>query len=202
MKYYDISVPLSPTAAVWPGHTPFSREEKKTSAIVSTLTMNSHMGTHIDAPKHFLFSKGGIDTIAMDSLIGKFVVFAMNSKDQITLADVKKLVIKSGFRVLFKTRNSAFITKQKFNPNYVSLSLEAAQYLVSKKIKLVGIDYFGVEAKGSPGHLVHKLLLSKNIPIAEGLNLSKIKSGTYSGAILPLLIAKGDGAPARAVLWK
>jgi arylformamidase len=201
MKYYDLTLPLSPASVPWPGDQKFQRQERRGSAIVSKLTLSTHTGTHIDAPKHFLFNRGGIDSFALNQLVGKFTVYFVGAKSLISLADVKKLSIQAGMRVLFKTRNSGLITKRSFTANYVSLSLEAAQYLASKKVLLVGIDYFGVEAKSAPGHPVHKALLSKNIVIAESLNLKNVKPGTYSGAILPLLIKDGDGAPARAVLW-
>src|SRR5437870_10176861 len=52
-------------------------------------------------------------------------------------------------------------------------------YLVEKKVKLVGIDYFGCEAKGSPGHPVHTTLLKNNVVILEGINLLSILPGKY-----------------------
>ncbi len=202
MKFYDITVPLSPHTANWPDGVKYKREEIKTSAIVSTLTMRSHYATHVDAPRHFLFNKQTVDKIATAALIGKFKVFAVKSKVRIELKDVKSLKISRDDRVLFKTNNSNIVTGAKFDPAYISLSVEAAIFLAAKKIALVGIDYFGIEAKGSPGHLVHKTLLKRDIVIVEGLNLQKIRPGTYNGAILPLKIEGGDGAPARAVLWK
>jgi len=202
MKFYDITVPLSPETANWPGGVEYKREETKTSAIVSTITMRSHYATHVDAPRHFLFNNASVDKIRLDLLIGKYKVFSVTSKSQIVVADIKKLSINKGDRVLFKTINSNIVTGKKFNPNYISLSVEAAEYLAKKKIALVGIDYFGIEAKGSPGHLVHRTLFKNNVIIAEGLNLQKIVPGIYNGAILPLKIENGDGAPARAVLWK
>ncbi len=202
MKFFDITVPLSEATANWPGGVEYKREEIKTSAIVSTLTIRSHYATHVDAPKHFLFNKQSIDKILPSTLIGEYKVFTIKTKDQIKLLDIHKLDIKKGDRVLFKTINSNIVSGSKFNPNYVSLSVEASKFLAAKKITLVGIDYFGIEAKGSPEHLVHTTLLKNNIIIVEGLNLQKIKPGIYQGAILPLKIAGGDGAPARAVLWK
>jgi arylformamidase len=204
MKYYDITIPLSSNTIPWPGDQRFVRQEgpDKDIAIVSKLTMSSHSGTHIDAPKHFLVSRHGIDHFDLEALVGQFTVAGVKSKSLISLADVKKLAIKPGMRVLFKTRNHNLLAKKKFTADYVSLSLEAAKYLVSKKIKLVGIDYMGIEAKAAPGHPVHKTLLAGKVVIAEGLHLKNIKPGKYSGAILPLLIKDGDGAPARAVLWK
>jgi arylformamidase len=203
MKYYDISLSLGPTTPNWPGSQKFVREEIKTSAITSKLTLASHYATHVDAPKHFIFDKKSIDQLPLAALLGKFKVFALTSKKQIGLADIVGLKINSGDRVLFKTRNSNFIsTKKEFTANYVSLSAEAAIYLAKRKIILVGIDYFGIEAKGQPFHPTHTALLSKNIVIVEGLNLKNVPTGTYNGAILPLKIAGGDGAPARGILWK
>lgn len=202
MKYYDITVPLSPHTANWPGGVPYKREEIKTSAIVSTLTMRSHYATHIDAPRHFLFNKQTVDKIALNTLIGSYKVFSVKSKIFIEKKDIENFSISAGDRILFKTNNSNVVTGEKFDPEYISLSVPAAQYLAKKKVSLVGIDYFGIEAKGSPGHLVHKTLFKNNIVVVEGLNLQKITPGTYQGAILPLKIEGGDGSPARAVLWK
>jgi arylformamidase len=203
MKYYDISLSLGPTAPNWPGSQKFFREEIKSSAITSKLILASHYATHVDAPKHFLFDKSSVDQLPLAAMIGKFKVFAVTSKKQILLADIAKLKINTADRILFKTRNSNFIASKKvFTENYVSLSAKAAAYLAKKKIALVGIDYFGIEAKGQPGHPTHTALLRKNIVIVEGLNLKNIPTGIYNGAILPLKIAGGDGAPARAILWK
>jgi arylformamidase len=203
MKIYDISVSLSPEAPEWPGSQKFEREEFRGSAITSRLTIASHYGTHIDAPKHFLFDKKSIDQIPLAALIGKFKVVEVASKHQIFIKDFSKYKVSAGDKILFKTSNSKFVASRKdFTSDYVSLSVEAAKFLADKKISLVGIDYFGIEAKGQPGHPTHTALLSKNIVVVEGLNLKGVKSGIYSGAILPIKIKEGDGAPARALLWK
>ena len=202
MKFYDITLPLSTHTPEWPGDIKYEREERQTSAIVSKLTLSSHFGTHIDAPKHFLFDKVSVDNLKLESLIGKFKVIEVKSKELIQKSDIIKFKFSAGDRILFKTINSNIISGSKFTDQYVSLSLEAAQHLAKQKISLVGIDYFGIEAKSAPGHPVHRALLEKNIVIVEGLNLQKIKPGIYTGAILPMKIENGDGAPARAILWK
>lgn len=209
--------------AFWPRDTRFRREEYRGTAIVSKITMSSHAGTHIDAPRHFLFDKGTVDQIAISKLIGKCRVVEIRpllpsvpspgvgrvaggrerSKldNSITVSIVKRFNIKAGDKILFKTRNAELLKKTKFEKNYVSLSLEAARYLAKKKIDLVGIDYFGIEAKGSPGHPVHKALLRAGIVIVEGLDLRKVKPGRYNLVALPLKFIGGDGAPTRAILW-
>lgn len=202
MRFYDITFPLSKAVPGWPGDTKFEHKERKTSAIVSRLTLSSHFGTHIDAPKHFLFNKPGVDKINPNALVGIYKVFSIKNAKHITLGEIKKFDIKKGDRVLFKTRNSKLASRSKFTTDYVSLDLGAAKYLAQKGVLLVGTDYFGIEAKSAPGHPVHKQLLSKNIVIVEGLYLKDVSTGNYDGAILPLRLKNGDGAPARAMLWR
>jgi len=202
MKFFDATYPLSKKTVPWPGDTRFVRKENKGTAIVSKLIMSSHTGTHIDAPKHFVFNKGGVDAIALEKLVGPARVVQINSFPLITLADIKKIRPKKGGRLLFKTRNQKLVNKNRFYSDYASLSLEAARYLASLPINLVGIDYFGIEAKSAPGHPVHKTLLKKDIVIIEGLNLENIKPGRYQMAALPLKLKDSDGSPARVVLWK
>ena len=201
MKFIDISLPLKKGMVVWPGDVPFSRDEMKGTSIVSKIKMSSHTGTHIDAPKHFLFNAGTVDDIAPQKLIGTAKVVAVSSKKLIEPVDFSRVQISRGDKILFKTRNASLVSKKSFTSDYVSLSLAAAKFLAKKRVDLVGIDYLGIEAKGSPGHPVHKTLLRDGIVIVEGLDLRKAKPGRYNLVVLPLKLVDGDGSPARAILW-
>ena len=204
MKFIDISLDLSPKTVTWPREQPMKHDERRGTAITSRFDMPSHFGTHIDAPKHFVFSMSGVDKIPLNKLIGPCKVFKIKPSNDylIKLSDIKKLSIKKGDKILLKTTNSKLLSKNKFFDNYVSLSLEAAKYMASLPIDLVGIDYFGIEAKSAPGHPVHKALLKKHVVIVEAVDLSKVKPGNYNIAALPLKIKAGDGSPCRVVLWK
>jgi len=201
VKFIDISLPLKKGMVVWPGDVPFSRDEMKGTSIVSKIKMSSHTGTHIDAPKHFLFNAGTVDDIAPQKLIGTAKVVAVSSKKLIEPVDFSRVQISRGDKILFKTRNASLVSKKSFTSDYVSLSLAAAKFLAKKRVDLVGIDYLGIEVKGSPGHPVHKTLLRAGIVIVEGLNLRKAKPGRYNLVVLPLKLVDGDGSPARAILW-
>lgn len=194
MNFYDISMPLRPEMVVWGNEGKFKRQELKAGdAIVSLLAMTTHMGTHIDAPKHFLGQKAtSVERLAIGKLIGVCRVVE-------TLKNVRK-----GERILLKTSNSRrkLLQKSKFVSDYQSVDLESAKYLAKQKIVLLGVDYLGVEAKSAPGHPVHKALLRAGIVIVEGLDLSAVKPGRYNLVVLPLRIAGADGSPARAILWK
>ena len=200
-RFFDISLDLENSTIPWPGDTKFIRIEKKGSGIVSQLVMSTHSGTHIDAPKHF-FEKGTVDQIKFEKLIGPAKVVELKSRNLIAPKDLQRVKIEKDDRILFKNRNSGLYKQGKFTADYTSLSVEAAKFLAQKKISLVGIDYLGIEAKGSPGHPVHKLLLKSGIVLLEGLDLSKVKPGNYNLIALPLKIKAGDGSPARAVLWR
>ncbi|HZC24426.1 MAG TPA: cyclase family protein, partial [Candidatus Binatia bacterium] len=67
-------------------------------------------------------------------------------------------------------------------------------------VELVGIDYLSAEKFGVPEARTHQILLRRNIPIIEGLDLREIKAGEYDMIVLPLRIVGHEAAPARALL--
>ncbi len=104
-------------------------------------------------------------------------------------------------RVLFKTRNSAHNWQSDtFIKDFVYVSKEAADYLVSVQAQTVGVDYLSVGGFYKDGQETHHALLSAGIWIIEGLNLSQIEPGEYELICLPLKVRGRDGAPARAIL--
>ena len=209
MQIYDISVAVSENLPVWPGDPRvslqrISRLEDGAIANVTKLDFGAHVGTHVDAPFHFL-GQGypTVDKLSMNVLTGRAYVLGIPDEvDLITAAFLEKANIPSRTRrLLFKTRNSGFWSSAGpiFQENYVSLSADGARYLVDKGIRLVGIDYLSIApfADGAP---THKILLGAGIVIIEGLNLSEVPPGRYSLYCLPLKLAGSDGAPARAIL--
>lgn len=190
---------------VWQGDSPVFLSEiatvKKDGVALSQFNFGSHTGTHIDAPKHFLTKGKGINKISLEKLIGNCRVLDLTGlkSNEILASDLKPFGIKKGDRILFKTGNFRLLKKNKFPKTYVSLSLEGAKFLIQKKVVLVGTDFLGIEKKDSPGHPVHKALLSKEIVIVEGLDLDKIPQGKYEIICLPLRV-ESDGSPARVVL--
>jgi arylformamidase len=185
MKIYDISVPLSNRLPTWPGDPPLKIEkaldlDRGDPATVSFITMGSHTGTHLDAPGHFIRGGKTIDQIPPDVFIGRVRVYDLPVEKRIEVDDLKCLSWQGIERVLFKTRNSRECWKDEvFHTDFVHLSQKAAEYLVEKGIKLVGIDYLSVEAFGSTEFPVHRILLSHEVLPLEGLNLSEVEPGEY-----------------------
>ena len=67
-------------------------------------------------------------------------------------------------------------------------------------MRLVGIDYLSIDKFKSEKHPTHFALLTKNIVILEGLDLSKVSPGEYTLFALPLNLLDADGAPTRVIL--
>jgi arylformamidase len=181
---------------------PWSSLAKGDSANVSFLHFGAHTGTHVDAPAHFVEGARKIDALSLEALIGRARVIRV--PDELTEIDPDFLAacnLDQVERVLFRTRNSGF-WNEGFRKDFTHLSPEAAQKLVDMGVKLVGIDYLSIEKFHSGHHRTHLALLSNDVVIVEGLNLSKIPAGDYELICLPLKIADGagDGSPARAIL--
>jgi arylformamidase len=205
MKIYDISLTLSPNLVTSPTENFLNLEFVKNftehQVNLSKLTLGSHNGTHIDAPLHFLEDGKDVSQIDVEKLLGPCQVLEVLPTKGTTIekADIEGKITSE--RVLFKTTNSLLLTKP-FTAEYISIGVSAAEYLVEKKVKLVGIDYFGCEVKGSPGHPVHTTLLKNEIVIVEGVNLTDVPDGDYEIFVGALKVDGADGGPARVFLIK
>jgi arylformamidase len=115
--------------------------------------------------------------------------------------EIEPYSFKQGERILFKTKNSFRCwNTDAFVEDFVYLSHEAAQHLVDCGVQTVGVDYLSVGGYKIDSLETHQVLLRAGVWIIEGLNLSEVKPGEYELICLPLKIAQGDGAPARAIL--
>ena len=208
MKTYDISVPIRFNMPVYEGDPgvkidAWSALAKGDSSNVSMLSFGAHTGTHVDAPAHFI--DGGarkIDALSLEVLIGPArVIRVADEIGEIDPEFIRRCELKGVERLLFHTRNSGF-WNEGFRKDFTHLLPEAAQLLVDQGIKLVGTDYLSIEKFHSGHHQTHLTLLSNDVVIVEGLNLSDVPEGDYELICLPLKIAEGagDGAPARVVL--
>jgi arylformamidase len=210
-RIVDISLGVHPGMLTWPSDPgvqvePVSRVSRGDSASVSQLHLGSHTGTHVDPPFHFITDGPTVDELPLDALVGPAsVVDLTGTAEEITEPDLDALGLPAEVeRVLLKTANSEIWQEATptFPEAYTSLSPEAAEWLVSRRIKLVGIDFLSIERRGAPGHPTHRALLSAGVVIVEGLDLSGIEAGYYGFVCLPLKILDGDGAPARAILMR
>lgn len=198
----DISWPLSNGMTVYPNNPPVRIEQiDNGNTIISKIEMGSHTGTHVDVPAHALEEGRTLGNISLTHYIGPCQVLDLTEVvDVIRVEDLEKKNIHPGGRVLLKTKNSAKATEPFFE-DYVYLDGDAAEYLVKKRIQLIGIDYLSIKKKGGDER-PHTALLEANIPIIEGLRLAEAEEGGYIVSALPLRFDNLGGSPVRAILLK
>jgi len=205
MAVIDISLPIESGMIVYEGDPdvtigPHALMARGAAADVSLISMGSHTGTHVDAPAHFLPGGATVDQLRWDDLVGPALVVSVAEDRLIGREGLERLALDGHTRVLFKTRNSSLWSRRRFSRDYVALALDAAEYLVERGVRLVGIDYLSIEAWHSPGHPVHRRLLGAGVVILEGLDLSLAEPGLFELSCLPLPVRGIDGAPCRAIL--
>jgi arylformamidase len=207
LMIHDVTVPITSTMPVWPGDPPVQllrksheSRDKSHNVHVTAITMGSHTGTHFDAPFHMIDGGKTLDEFSLDILVGKATVFEIPGVRSIGRAELEQLKWNGVERVLFKTDNSNHWQDGKFYEQFVYLQPDAAEFLVQRGVRLVGIDYLSIDRFHSDSHPAHLVLLTKNILLLEGLNLKNISPGEYMMYALPLNIKDGDGGPARVIL--
>jgi arylformamidase len=206
--WIDISVPLRNGMVAWPGDAPFERTStleiaKGGQCNLSRISTTAHIGTHMDAPRHYLDGAAGMETMPIAASIGKARVIEIHDPEVIQTAELEPHHLAKGERVLFKTRNSEHCWKtDHFQQKYIYLEPETARYLAQCGVQTVGVDYLSVGGFEHGGPETHRILLQAGIWIIEGLILQHVEPGEYELVCLPLKIIGGDGAPARAVLRK
>ncbi len=206
--WIDISVPLRNGMVTWPGDAPFQRTStleiaKGDECNLSQISTITHIGTHMDAPRHYLEGAAGMEAMPIAAAIGRARVIGIADPEVIRISELDPHHLTEGERVLFKTENSEHCWKtDRFQEKYVYIAPEAARYLAGRGVQTVGVDYLSVGGFDSGGVETHRILLQAGIWIIEGLNLEHVEPGEYELVCLPLKIIGGDGAPARAVLRK
>jgi arylformamidase len=205
-RWIDVTAPLRDGMVHWPDNPPVRivrtlDVERGDPCNVSAISMGAHTGTHVDAPVHFLGAGAGIDSMPFSATIGLARVIRIRDTRSIKPAELAGLRIRRGERILFKTRNSARRwPSAAFFEDYVFVSPEAALFLVQRGVRTVGVDYLSVGGAAREGEQTHRLLLGAGIWIVEGLDLRRAPAGKCELICLPLRVARGDGAPARAFL--
>ncbi len=175
-KIIDISCQIETGMKVYPGDPAVVIKEvntlEKDGFSLRKIEMNTHAGTHVDFPSHYL--PGVLDKeIDLDAFYGKVQV--LNHFCDTIQEGILRVVARNGV-----------------------LTLERAHELVGHGIILIGTAGESIEDKGDDE--VHKLLLSKGICILENLELGQVMPRLYTLVAFPLKIKEADASPVRAVL--
>ena len=155
---------------------------------LSALFICAHNGTHVDAPLHFFEDGKSIEQIPLEHFVGECFVAEHNG--EVLEADACEMLEKArkfgaDKRILIKGK--ATVTE------------EAARVFANADILLIGNGSQSVGPENAP-MAVHKILLSKDIALLEGIVLDKAQEGRYILNCAPLNIKGFEGSPCRAIL--
>ena len=205
-KFIDISWPISAAMTSYKDAKPITVTTHKEVAIDgvtdSSLSCNLHVGTHIDAPIHFIPGGATVEQLSLEQMNGACRVLDLTHvSEAVTAADLKRYQVEQGERILLKTRNSLLDADAPFDYDFVYLAADGAQHLAECGSALVGIDALGIERR-QPDHRTHTFLFQANSIILEGLRLAHVAAGRYTLILLPLALRGLEAAPARALLTK
>ncbi len=203
----DISLTVRTEMPFWPNSEGFRIRRTREiaagdTANVSLITSDVHVGTHVDAPLHFLEGGGTVDQLPLGVLIGPARVVYLPDTEAITAEVLQSLALPPDTRrLLFRTRNSRLWAEgvTTFREDYVGLTLDGAQWIVEHGIALVGNDYLSVQRYHDTPE-IHRVLLRAGVVLLEGLNLDGVAPGLYELICLPIKLGGAEGAPARAIL--
>lgn len=211
MSPLDLTLEISPKLPSFPGSPQpqfISWATKSTNGYnLELVFLSSHSGTHLDAPFHFLDGGLKIDTIPVKRLICNAVLCKVKkgSDKAITKEDILEFEQKHGdiavnSTIVFATGWNKNLLKKYYFEKNPGLSIDAAKYLASKKINLVGIDSPSINLGKNSNFSAHHVLLKKGVLILENLcNLEKISRIHFRLVVLPLKLKGATGSPVRAV---
>lgn len=192
-----------------------------------TIKLETHMGTHIDAPSHFGSVCEGkkpktIDQCPLDWFLGNGVLIEIEKGmgEYITKEDVvrdlrkKDHELKKGDIVLISTGTDKFWGTKEYFSNAPGMSCDALEYILSFGIKVIGIDTYSFDrpfknmltdfiATGEKSNLwpTHFLGRQKEYVHIERLqNLKALKDiKKFTVACFPIKLKGMDAAWTRAV---
>jgi arylformamidase len=206
-QVWDVSVKDEPGMHIYPGDPAI--EVRRVRAIadgdaanLTHLALGAHTGTHVDAPAHFIDGAPTLEQIGLDRFVGPATVVDLRGRAVVDAAALREHDLPEGGIVLCKTDNSMLWERQEFQTGFTYLTRDAAEHLIARGVKTIGMDYLSIERFGSTTFEVHKLLLGRGILIIEGLDLRAVTAGRYTLVCLPLKLHGVDGAPARAILLR
>jgi arylformamidase len=211
-EWIDLTWPLSPTVPRLATFPPPRIE--RIAAIpqqplnVTEMSMVVHIGTHVDSPRHFYSDGPALDEVPLERFIGTGVVWQIDKplEGLVEPEDFERMSpqVEPGEILVLDTGLARYVGTPDYE-RHAALSVEAADWLVERQVKLVAVDMPTPEL---PLHLrpswfdwpVHHTLLRDGVLIAEQVTNTRSLAGQRAQFLfLPLNIVGSDGAPARVL---
>ncbi len=194
MKIYDISQEVF-SCTVYPGDTaPYKKEVRRMERgdlyNLTDFFMCAHNGTHVDAPFHFLADGKRVDEIALSKTVG--ICYVAHVEGVLEAADAERII------KVAQEANRESVDRLLLRGE-ITVTPAAAEVFAAYPLHLIGVESQSVGEEKSPME-VHRILLSREVVLLEGIRLSHVPEGVYFLSAAPLALGGCDGAPCRAIL--
>ena len=201
LPIYDITRPLSADTPAYPGDPPFeiTRHASLANADpfdLTSISLSSHLGTHIDAPSHFLPTGPTVDELSLELLTGPVTVRHLDGQGPVGAEELAMAAIPQSVKRLLL----GLVATPDTSASPRHLSEGGARWVADRSIVLLGTDALSLDPVPSVGFPAHRLLLSAGILLVESLDLSAVPQGDYTLYCLPLKVVGAEAAPARVIL--
>ena len=200
----DISQPLAPGMAVFPGDAPYA--EGRTFRIgpgcpvnVSQVSFSVHCGTHADAPLHYDAAGAAVGALALEPYLGPCrVIDARGHGPLCGPQELSNALDGAPPRILLRLMDQP--STREWPTGFRALAPETVALLAARGVMLVGIDTPSVDPETSKTLCSHMACRKADMRILENLVLANVEPGDYELIALPLKFAALDASPVRAVL--
>lgn len=192
MRLIDISHVLNESTPVYPGDYKITMQKynslEKDGYCSYVLSSCLHTGTHIDLPMHMIKDNRFVADFVLDSFVGKGVLLDVRGESPISMKPCYKEMVTDGCVVLLYTDFDKHYHTKEYFTHHPAASNELADFLLSKKIKMLGMD---MPAPDYTPFTFHKALLANDIFVLENLtNLhSLLDINSFEVIAFPLKIS-------------
>lgn len=210
MAWIDLSHTIIPNMPQWRGDAqPLAlhrqSEHGSDSHMSSSLEFGCHVGTHIDAPLHFLAGGPGVDEMPVDRFCGSgLVVDVRQEKTQVAEALALGPEVLDGRDlgavdfVLFLTGWDRYWGQDRYYREWPWLSADLAWKLAAADLKGVGLDTPSLDNFG--GQAAHDICAAAGLINIENLTgLEALPPTGFQFQALPLKLKATEASPVRAV---
>ncbi len=175
--------------------------------IMSEVHMWSHVGTHMEAPFHYLRDGQDCAWIPLERVVGEGILIDFTDKavgEPITVEDLKErggdvreediVFIRTGLSHNYRTPRSH---DRPYFP------VESIHWLVEKKIACLGVDCSGIEKRDLPTQPAHELLFSYGIPLIEHLaHLERLSKKRFFVVAVPWRVHGLEASPVSVIVFE
>lgn len=214
-KIIDLTHPLSETVPSWEGNLTFhlsnEYDYEKSGFRAQKIACELGVGTHMDAPAHFIQGGRTIDQLSLSELVTDCVVIDVSHEANETYMIMPSVILQferkhgkippRSFVIFYTGWDTRFETRKKYHNEhkFPSVDVSTAEILLERDIAGLGIDTLSPDT-GKDGFPVHRTILGRDKYLVENVNNAKLLPPMGAKIfILPIKIKDGTEAPIRLV---